>query len=294
VASLEPSIRRVAVRLLEPLVRRGGGDFVREFSSPLPMEVICTLLGIPEGDREQLREWMDVSLDRDPDTPEIPSRALEAMMNTTRYWYELLGDLRRRPNDGLVCALFEAEVETDDGPTRLTDGEIIGFASLLAGAGNETTTKLLANAAVLFHRHPDQYRTVVADPTRIAAAIEEVLRHSTPAQFAGRTVMRDVEWYGTRIPAGDRILLLLGSANRDEREYEAAHRFDIARALANPLGFGQGVHFCLGAALARLESRVALEELTRRFPSYGVDEARCTRVHMSNVHGYASVPFACV
>ena len=292
VASLEPFVRAIAVRLLEPLAAQGGGDFVKDFSTPLPMDVIFTLLGVPEADRRQLREWMDLALDRDPDTPTIPARALEASLHQMRYWYELLGELRRRPTDGLMCALLEAELETDDGPTRLTDGEIVGFCSLLGGAGNETTTKLLANAAVLFARHPLEYRKVLENPARIPDAVEEILRHSSPAQYAARTVTRDVEWYGETVPRGARILLLIGAANRDEREYRDPECFDIDREIPEPLGFGQGVHFCLGASLARLESRVALEEFVRRFPRYTVDEAGCRRVHMSNVHGFESVPFS--
>jgi cytochrome P450 len=292
VASLEPMIRATAVRHLDALVAAGGGDFVRDFSTPLPMEVIYTLLGGPAADRRQLREWMDQALDRDPDTPEIPPRAIEASMHQMQYWFQLLPELRSRPNDGLICGLFDAEIESDDGgTTRLTDGEIVGFCSLLGAAGNETTTKLLGHAAVLFARHPAEYRKVLDDPGRIPDAIEEVLRHSSPAQYAARTVTRDVEWYGETVPKGGRILLLIGAANRDEREYADPDRFDIDRQIPNQLGFGQGVHFCLGASLARLESRVALEEFARRFPRYAVDEARCRRVHMSNVHGFASVPF---
>jgi cytochrome P450 len=293
VASLEPFIRDTAARLLEPLAARGGGDFVQDFSTPLPMEVIFTLLGVPDVDREQLREWTDLALDRDPDTPALPARAVEAMMRSMRYWYQLLPELRRRPNDGLICGLFDAEIETDaGGTTRLTDGEIVGFCSLLGAAGNETTTKLLANAAVVFARHPDAWERVRAEPGRLADAVEEVLRYASPAQYAGRTVTRDVELYGRRVPKGARMLLLIGAANRDEREYPDPDRFDVDRRMANPIGFGQGVHYCLGASLARLETRIALEEFARRFPCYAVDEARCERVHMSNVHGYASVPFA--
>jgi cytochrome P450 len=291
-AGLEPFVREIAIRLIRPLVQAGGGDFVKDFSTPLPMEVIFTLLGVPDADRRQLREWTDVALDRDPDSPDPPPRALAAMMNAMRYWYQLLPELRRRPNDGLICALFEAEVETDDGPTRLTDGEIVGFCSLLGAAGSETTTRLLANAAVLFARHPAEYAKVLAAPARIPDAIEEVLRHSGPTHYAARTLTRDVTWYGRTVPAGDRILLLIASANRDEREYPDPDRFDVDRRIPTLITFGQGVHFCLGASLARLESRVALEEFTKRFPRYRVDEGRCERVHMSNVHGFSSVPFA--
>jgi hypothetical protein len=293
VAELEPFIRDTAVRLLEPLVAAGGGDFVRDFSTPLPMEVIFTLLGVPDADRHRLREWIDLALDRDPDTPKVPPRALAASMELMRYWYGLLGELKRRPNDGLICGLFEAEVETDAGnTTRLTDGEIVGLCSILGAAGTETTTKLLANAAVLFARHPGEHRKVLADPGRIPDAVEEVLRYTSPAQYAARTVTRDVAWHGGTVPAGARILLLVGAANRDERQFPDPDRFDIDRPIPTAVGFGQGVHFCLGASLARLESRVALEEFVRRFPAYTVDESRCRRVHMSNVHGFESVPFA--
>jgi cytochrome P450 len=292
VAMLEPFVRQRAVRLLEPLSAVGGGDFVQDFSTPLPMDVIFSLLGVPEADRAQVREWIDVALARDPGTDVVPPRAIEAGMNGLRYWFQLVQDLRKHPNDGLICALFEAALETDDGgTTRLTDGEIVGFCSLLGAAGSETTTRLLAFAALLFSRHPDEYAKVCAEPGRIPDAIEEILRWASPAQYAVRTLTRDVEWYGQTVPAGARILLLLASGNRDEREYPDPDRFDIERRIAQQLGFGQGVHFCLGASLARLETRVALEEFIRRFPCYAVDEAASRRVHMSNVHGYERMPF---
>jgi cytochrome P450 len=290
VANLEPFIRATTVGLLDRLVERAGGDFVKEFSALLPMEVIFSMLGVPESDRRQLRAWMDVSLERDHDTPAIPARAIEGMMNMRQYWSELVPALRRQPNDGLICALLDAEID-EGGGTRLTDGEIIGFCQLIGAAGNETVTKLLANAAVLFARHPAQYAKVRADPRRIPNAVEEVLRYTSPSQYQGRTVTRDVEWYGTAVPKGSRILLLTGAANRDEREFPDPDRFDVERSISTALGFGYGVHFCLGASLARLESRVALEEFVARFPHYGLEERRCVRVHMSNVHGYESVPF---
>ena len=292
-AGLEPFVRVAVTRLLDGLAARGGGDFVKELSMPLPMEVIFTLLGVPESDRHTLREWMDLSLERDRDTPVIPERAMVAMAQMMQHWIEFVEQLRRRPNDGLVAALLEAEVEGDDGtPTRLTDGEIVGFCSLLATAGNETVTKLLANACVLFARHPQEYARICADEGLIPDAVEEILRHTSPSQYQGRVTTRDVEWYGRTVPAGARILLLTGSANRDEREFPDPDRFDVTRRPDQHLALGYGVHFCLGASLARLESRVTLEEFVRRFPRIRVDESRCVRVHMSNVHGYESVPFA--
>jgi cytochrome P450 len=293
IGGLEAFVRATATRLLDRLAAEGGGDFVRDFSMPLPMEVTFTLLGVPEADRLWLRERMDRSLERDRDTPVIPQRAMIAMAEMMQYWVEFVEALRRAPNDGLVAALLDAEVEGDDGrATRLTAGEIIGFCSLLGAAGNETVTKLLANACVLFARHPDQYRRVLADPGVIPDAITEVLRYWSPSQYQGRTTTRDVEWYGRTVPRGARILLLTGAANRDEREFPDPDRFDVTRRPETHIGFGHGVHFCLGASLARLESRVALEEFSRRFPRYTVDASRCVRVHMSNVHGYERVPFA--
>ena len=292
VADLEPFVRRTVTRLLDPLVANGGGDFVKDLSALLPMEVIFTTLGVPEADRVQCRHWMDVSLERDRDTPVIPPRAVEAMANTMRYFFEFVGGLRHRPNDGLVSALLTAEIESEDGTlTRLTDGEVVGFCTLIGSAGNETVTKLLANAAVLFTRNPDQWAIVREDLAAIPGAVEETLRYTSPSQYQGRVTMRDVEWYGETVPKGARILLLTASANRDAEQFPDPDRFDVRRDVPVALGFGQGIHFCLGASLARLESRVVLEEFSRQFPRYRVDESRCVRVHMSNVHGYESVPF---
>jgi cytochrome P450 len=293
VAELEPFIRTTVTQLLDSVAREGGGDFVHDISTPLPMEVIFTLLGIPAGDRRRLREWMDVSLERDHGTPVIPERAMIGMAQMMQYWVEFVEVLRKAPDDGLIGALLHAEVEDETGtPTRLTDGEIIGFLNLLGAAGNETVTKLLANACVLFARHRDEYAKICANPAAIPDAVEEVLRFTSPSQYQGRMTTRDVEWHGHTVPKGSRILLLTAAANRDEREFPDADRFDVGRRPEQHLALGHGVHFCLGASLARLESRVALEEFSRRFPRYDVDEARCVRVHMSNVHGYEHVPFA--
>lgn len=293
IAELEPFIRATASRLLDRLAAQGGGDFVKDFSALLPMDVIFTMLGVPEVDRRQLRHWMDTGLERDHGTPVIPARAIEAMTSSIRYWFTLLPQLREQPNDGLICGLFDAEIEDDQGrSTRLTDGEIVGFCALIGAAGNETVTKLLANAAVLFARNPGEYEKILADPKKIPNAFEETLRYTSPSQYQGRTVTRDVEWYGQTVPKGARILMLTAAANRDEREFTDPDRFDIDRHIPIALGFGHSVHFCLGGSLARMESRVALEEFTRRFPRYELDESRCVRVHMSNVHGYESVPFS--
>jgi cytochrome P450 len=293
IAELEPFVRATAIECLEPLQEKAGGDFVEEFSAILPMNVIMELLGVPREDRNQLRHWMDATLDRLEEPPYIPDHAIEAMAKSSEYWASLLADKRAHPDDGFISKLCAAEVEGDDGTTtRLTDREVIGFASLIGSAGTETLTKLLANAAVLFHRNPDEWQKVLGDPGTIPGAVDETLRYWAPSQYQGRVLTDDVTVHDVEMPKGARVLLLTGAANRDEREYADADRFDVDRATHVALGLGYGLHFCLGAALARLEGRIGLEEVARRFPKYEIDEKKVRRVHMSNVHGFASVPFA--
>jgi cytochrome P450 len=295
IAELEPFVRATAIECLEPLVARGGGDFVEEFSAILPMNVIMELLGVPVADRNRLRHWMDATLDRLEEPPYIPGHAIEAMAESANYWAALLADKRAHPDEGFVSTLCAAEVQNDDGTTsRLSDREVIGFASLIGSAGTETLTKLLANAAVLFHRNPGEWQKILDDPGRCAGAVEETLRYWAPSQYQGRVLTDHVTAHGVDMPKGSRVLLLTGSANRDEREYDDPDRFDVDRPSHVAPGFGYGLHFCLGAALARLEGRIGLEEFSRRFPKYEIDEAEVRRVHMSNVHGFAAVPFAAV
>ncbi len=293
IGALEPFIRATAVELLDGLAPAGRCDFIADFAARLPIAVICALIGVPAVDRERVREWTAAALARDPDSPAIPAAAMAASAEIMRYFYGLATEKRRQPDDGMISLLAHAEVADDDGvPQRLSDTELIGFCNLLAAAGNETVTKLLGNAIVLLARHPEQRRALGADPARIPAAVEECLRYWPPSQYQGRTLTRPVTLHGVALAAEARVLLLTGSACRDERQFADADRFDIARGRDMPLqmAFGHGAHKCLGAALARLEARVALEELHARIPDYAVDEAACTRVHMSNVHGFASVP----
>jgi cytochrome P450 len=293
IAELEPFVRQTAIDCLDPLRDNGGGDFVEEFSAVMPMNVIMELLGVPAEDRHTLRKWMDATLDRLEEPPYIPDHAFEAMARSAEYWEGLVTEKRAHPDDGFLSKLCEVEIETDDGTiARLTDREVLGFASLIGSAGTETLTKLLANAAVLFHRNPGEWKKVVDDPATIPGAVEETLRYWPPSQYQGRTLTADVTAHGVDMPKGARVLLLTAAATRDEREYEDADRFDIARPNHIAVGFGHGLHFCLGAALARLEGRIGLEEFAARFPNYDIDESKARRVHMSNVHGFASVPFS--
>ncbi|HLG92611.1 MAG TPA: cytochrome P450, partial [Acidimicrobiales bacterium] len=196
-----------------------------------------------------------------------------------------------RPRDDLLTGLVQAEVAGPDGTTRrLTDEEAAGFANLLVSAGTETVARLLGWAAVVLAEHPDQRAELVADPSLIPGAVEELLRYEAPSPVQGRWTSREVELHGTTIPAGSKVLLLTGSAGRDERVYPDPDRFDIHRRFDQHVSFGIGPHFCLGAALARLEAKVALEETLARFPEWEVDHARAVRLHTSTVRGYKNVP----
>lgn len=283
IAGLEESARTIAGAYLDVLLEKGGGDFVSEFSALLPMDMIFTLLGVPEEDRRELRRLADVSLERDDNDPGIPARALDANAQSVGYWFERAATLRKNRGDDFISHLIDAD---------LTDAEVAGFCGLIGGAGTETVTKLLANACVLLARHPESRTMLVDDASLIPGAVEETLRYWPPSQYQGRTATRDVEKHGRTIPAGARVIVVTGAANRDERAYPDPDRYDILRKPEQqPLSLGHGVHFCLGAALARLEGRVGIEEFLRRFPAYDIDESGLERVHMSNVHGFEHVPF---
>jgi hypothetical protein len=286
VAAMEDDVRALCRKWLAPLLARGHGDVIGEFSAKLPMDVISTLIGVPPQDQDLLRGWSDALLHREPGQATIPQQGLDGSANLIRYFAEVIARRRRQPTDDLTSALLAAEVDGE----RLTDEEIIGFCFLLVIAGNETTTKMLGNAIVLLARHPAQRALLAREPARIAAAVEEVVRFDNSTQMLARTATRDVPLHGATVPAGGRVLLLVGSANRDERAIPRADTFDIARPPVEHLAFGVGIHFCLGASLARLEGRVALEEFLRHVPEYAVDEAGLVRVHSANVRGYARVP----
>ena len=286
VATMEPHIRTLTRRYLEPLWARGACDFIQDFAAKLPMDVISTMMGFAESDRDMLRGWADTLLHREEGKSEIPQAGIEASANMVRYFATDLARRRAQPGDDLISALIEAEIDGE----RLTDMEIIGFCFLMVIAGNETTTKMLGNAMVLLARHPEQRTWLLERPDRIADAVEEVVRFDNSTQMLARELTRDVEMHGTTMAAGTKVLLLVGSANRDERVIPHADRFDIREPPQQSLAFGNGIHVCLGASLARLEGRVALEEVLPRMRDYVVDEGGLVRVHSANVRGYAKVP----
>jgi len=291
IAALEPEIRGIVRGYLDPLVGSGGFDSVADFGAKVPMMVISSMLGIPVEDREQIREWMDQMLHREPGETHPEAQRMEIGARMFGYFARYVGDRRKAPRDDMMTDLLQAEIEAPEGERRsLTDEELLSFLMLLAGAGNETVARLLGFAGATFAQHPAEREKVVARPMLIPNAIEELLRYEAPSPVQARMVLRDVSWYGTLVPKDSVILLLTGSAGRDERQYPDPDRFDVERPNIRHLSFGYGAHFCLGAALARLEAKVALEEVFVRFPEWEVDWERVENVHTSTVRGYAKLP----
>jgi cytochrome P450 len=287
VAALEESIRAMSAAYLEPLVGAGRFDFIDELAGVVPMDVISEMLGVPRADRAELRRRADLLVHREEGVRNVPPEGIEAFGWIRAYFRDLLADRRAKPGDDLLSVLLEVEVEGE----RLDENEILSFSNLMIVAGNETTTKMLANALYWLWRNPEQRALVREDPVaRIPGWVEETLRYDNSTQMLARRVTEDVTLHGETLRAGDRALLLVGSGNRDERVFERADVYDIGRDTTQSLSFGRGVHFCLGAALARLEGRVVLEEWWQRFPDYEIEPEGCERVHSINVRGFAALP----
>ncbi len=286
VAELEPQIRKLAVHYIDRFLADGACDFIKDFSGRLPMDVISEMIGVPPDDRDTLRHWADTVLHREPGQSEVPAAGMEAAFNLLNYFAQHVAAHRTRGGHDLTDALIAAEIDGD----RLADHEIMAFHFLMVIAGNETTTKLLGNALYWLWKHPEQRTKIAADAKLIPSWIEETLRFDASSQMLARTLTCDVEMHGKTMREGDKVALLIGSANRDERVFRDADRYDVSRDCKQSLAFGYGTHFCLGASLARLEARVSLEEVMAHFPDYEIDEAGLERVHSSNVRGFSSVP----
>ncbi|BBY90619.1 cytochrome P450 [Mycobacterium gallinarum] len=291
IAGLEDMVREKVYECVDAL-DPSEFDVVADFSALFPNEVITTMLGVPKEDRNQIRLWLDLLLERQPGEIATSKQGYEASMNTGIYYYNLIQQRRAKPQDDMISRLIETEIERDGVVEKLTDVDISGFATMLGGAGAETVTKLVGNAMVAFADFPDQWRLLREDRSKIPAAVEELLRYEAPSQYQIRTATRDVTYYGTTIPEGAAVLLVTGSATRDERMFEDPDRLDIdrERKMGFNLAFGYGVHSCLGAALARMESRIAFEALLDLVPEYEVDRGGLRRVAMTNVCGYSNVP----
>ncbi len=292
VTALEPMIREVISSYLDQLGDVDHFDAVQDYSGPFPVEIISRMLGIPEGERQQIRHWLDVALTREHGDMDPTPAGLDAFVEIGVYFYGITERKRSHPTDDMLSRLTQVTVDArgDGVQSGLDDTEIATFATLLGGAGAETVTKLVANAVVLFSRNPDQWQKVREDPSLIPSAVEEILRYLPPSQYQGRFSLEDREFEGGTIPAGFPVLLITGAATRDPRAFERADDFDIERPQSVAIGFGHGVHSCVGAALARMESRIAIEELVSRWSRLEIDEDRLERVQMSNVAGYSRVP----
>lgn len=284
---IEPLTRGYCQRALDPLVGSERFDFILDLGAQIPMRTIGYLLGIPEHGQEFIRDRTNSAIGLNEGSNQSVS------LDTFEQAYQAFGDYidwrADHPSDDVMTQLLHAEIEDDGGRRRLDRTEVLLYTSMIAGAGNETTARLIGFAGALLSDHPDQRHELVADPGLIPGAIEEVLRYEAPSPVQARYVAHDAECRGETIPEGSIMLLLNGSANRDERRYPDGERFDIHRKGAH-LSFGQGLHFCLGSSLARMQARVALEEVLKRWQDWEVDYANAEMAHTTSVRGWGKLP----
>ncbi len=291
IAEIEPKVRAFCAATLDPLIEKGKFDFVADFGFEIPMRTIGMMLGIPEADQAAHRQGLDDGMQlKDQEVPAEGSTALLNLLDAERFGSYI--DFRaKNPSDDLMTDLLSATYTDADGVEKHLEREaIMTYVGLLAAAGNETTVRLIGWAGKVLAEHPDQRAELVEDPNLIPGAVEELLRLEAPSPVQARYVARDVEHYGTTVPEGSVMLLLTASANRDERMFPEPDRFDIHRKGRGHLSFGFGIHSCLGAHLARLEARVALEELLKRFPTWEVDWDKAVAAHTSTVRGWEKLP----
>ena len=291
IANLEPLVTDIVTSHVGALAGEDHFDLVADFAALFPVEIISSMLGVPAGERQQIRLWTDGFLHREENNPFATESGVAASAAMGEYFLDLAREKRRNPDDLIISRLVSTTYEDESGVThRLTDEDIATFSVLLASAGSETVTKLMGNGVMAFHNNPDQWALVLADADLIPGAIEEMLRLNPPSQYQGRFTTRDVVLDGGTIPAGSPTLLVTGAATRDPRAYDRPDVFDIQRGGATTLAFGYGAHSCLGSWLARLETRVALQQLRERWPRFDVDTDGLQRVTMSNVAGYSHIP----
>ena len=286
--ALEPQVRQFTVDTLGPLVGAGGFDFIADLGAQMPMKVIGWLLGIPEQDQVAIRQQIDEGLRLEEGEE---SKLTESFGVQADLFVEYIEWRKTHPSDDLMTELLNAEFEDETGTRRtLNHDELLTIVNLLAAAGNETTARLIGWTGQVLSDHPDQRRALAEDRSLVPNAIEEVLRYEAPSPVQARYVTRDVEHYGQTVPEGSIMVLLNGSANRDDRHFPDGDRFDVRRDVGRHLAFGFGIHVCLGAPLARLEGRVALDEVLKRFPDWEVDYERARRARTSTVRGWETLP----
>jgi cytochrome P450 len=292
IADLEPKVRAIAAEVLDRARDRGEIDIVAEFSTHLPMMVIAEMLGLPPETRADLRRTSDRILDRS-EADELGNTTDDsqlAMIEMMTLLTEIVDDTSKHLGDDIASILLSARVTDDDGnEVALTHAQVASRLLEMTIAGHETTAKLIANGVVALTWYPDQRAELVADPSLIPNAVEEMLRWDPPSHYQGRWVERDVTLHGVTIPADSRVILITGAANHDERAFPDPEYFDIHREIERHVGFGFGIHLCIGAALARLETRIAFEELLARYPNYEVRQPM-VRAYSSNVRGLSNLP----
>ena len=287
--AIEPKVREFCAQTLDPLVGSGGFDFIKDLGAQMPMRTIGMLLGIPEADQEALRDRIDEGLRLE--SGEMPDFSMDHATGQAEVFEEYIDWRAKHPSDDLMTELLRAEyTDTEGVQRRLTREEVLGYVNLLAAAGNETTTRLIGWTGKVLAEHPDQRRDLVEDRSLVPNAIEELLRYEPPSPVQARFVTKDVEHHGQVIPEGSTILLLNASGNRDDRHFPDGERFDVHRNIDHHLSFGYGIHFCLGAALARLEGRVALDEVLQRFPEWEIDTEHAVQARTSTVRGWETLP----
>jgi cytochrome P450 len=284
---IEPLTRQFCVRALDPLIGSGRFDFIEDIGAMVPMRAIGYLLGIPEQGQKGIRDRTDRALGLKDGT--FKAVSADMFENSYQLFAEYIDWRAEHPSDDLMTQLLNAEIEEDETRRRLTRTEVLTYTSMIAGAGNETTTRLIGFIGQLLAEHPDQRRQLVDDFSLIPRAIEEVLRYEAPSPVQARYVARDTVCRGEEIPEGSVMLLLNGSANRDERHFPDGERFNIHRS-GGHLSFGQGLHFCLGSALARMQARVVIEEVLTRWPEWEVDYDNAALAHTSSVRGWGKLP----
>ena len=291
--ALEPKVRDFCAQSLDPLVGTGGFDFIADLGAQMPMKTIGMLLGVPEEDQEAIRDRIDAGLKLEGgEMPEARETTGGGEGGFSFGGFEKYIDFRmENPSDDLMTELIQAEFVDMHGEKRtLAKREIVAFVGLLAGAGNETTTRLIGWAGKVLAENPEQRARLAEDPSLIPQAVEELLRYEAPSPIQARYVTEDMTYHGKTVPEGSILTLLNGAANRDPRRFEDPDRFDIDREIDHHLSFGYGIHFCLGAALARLEGRVALEEVLKRWPEWEVDWDNAVQAHTSSVRGWEKLP----
>jgi cytochrome P450 len=290
IAEIEPKVREFCARTLDPHAGSGRFDFILDLGAQMPMRTIGMLLGIPEENQEAIRARIEEGFKMEDGTMPDRDNATSGLEFGADF-VEYVEWRSKHPGDDLMTDLLNAELEDEKGAVRkLTREEVLNYVGLLNAAGNETTTRLIGWAGKVLAEHADQRQELAENPSVIPDAIEELMRYEAPSPVQARYVMRDVEHHGRSVPEGSVMVFLTGAANRDERHFPDPDRFDIHRTIDHHLSFGYGIHFCLGSHLARLEGRIALDEVLKRFPTWDVDWDNAVQAHTTTVRGWEKLP----